>query len=139
MAGPYYSHSQDKWAEAAVLISSCKFRYNVYVDERISKRTKLERRHLVLDISFDDSKEPWQVKNEQSYVQGDGVSCGPIACLKVMEIYGFLPVGSIETIGESARGYRHVVIDYYNDCVSSQWIRIPTVKFLTLSFMKLHC
>jgi hypothetical protein len=77
-----------------------------------------ERRHMVLDISFDDSKEPWQVKNEQSYVQGDGVSCGPIACLKVMEIYGFLPLGSIETIGESAHGYRHAVMDYYNECVS---------------------
>ena len=51
-------------------------------------------------------------------MQGDGVSCGPIACLKVMEIYCFLPVGSIETIGESACGYRHVVMDYYNECVS---------------------
>jgi hypothetical protein len=47
-------------------------------------------------------------------VQGDGVSCGPIACLKVMEIYGFIPEGSIKTI----RGYRHVVMDYFNECVS---------------------
>ena len=35
-----------------------------------------------------------------------------------MKIYGFIKVGSIETIGESARGYRNVVMDYYNDCVS---------------------
>jgi len=56
------------------------------------------------------------VKNEQSYVQGDGISCGPIACLKVMEIYGFLLVGSIERIGESQCGYWHVVMDYYNEC-----------------------
>jgi len=35
-----------------------------------------------------------------------------------MEIYGFIEVGSIETIGESTRGYRNVVMDYYNDCVS---------------------
>ncbi len=34
-------------------------------------------------------------------MQGDGVNCGPITCLKVTEIYGFLEVGSIETIGES--------------------------------------
>jgi hypothetical protein len=34
-----------------------------------------------------------------------------------MEIYGIIPVGSIEEIGESDRGYRHVVMDYYNDCV----------------------
>ncbi len=50
-------------------------------------------------------------------MQGDNVSCGPIACLKLMEIYGIIPVGSIEEIGESDRGYRHVVMDYYNDCV----------------------
>ncbi len=34
-----------------------------------------------------------------------------------MEIYGFLLVGSIETIGESACGYWNVVMDYYNECV----------------------
>ena len=45
---------------------------------------------MVLDISFDDSKdESWHVQNEQSYVQGDGVSCGPIACLKLMENMAF--------------------------------------------------
>jgi len=73
---------------------------------------------MTLEISFDDLKEePWLVKNEHSYVQGDGDSCGPIACLKFMEIYGFIEGGSIETIGESAHGYCHVVMDYYNDCV----------------------
>ena len=50
-------------------------------------------------------------------MQGDGVSCRPIACLKLMKIYGFIEVGSIEMIGESARGYRHVVMYYYNECV----------------------
>jgi len=73
---------------------------------------------MTLEISFDDLKEePWLVKNKHSYVQGDGVSCGPTACLKLMEIHGFIEVGSIETIGESASGYRNVVMDYYNDCV----------------------
>ena len=51
-------------------------------------------------------------------MQGDGISCDPIACLKVIEIYGFLPVGSIERIGEFQHGYRHVVMDYYNECIS---------------------
>ncbi len=74
---------------------------------------------MTLEISFDDLKEEaWLAKNEHSYVQGYGVSCGPIACLKLMEIYGFIKVGSIETIGESAHGYRNGVMDYYNDCVS---------------------
>jgi hypothetical protein len=94
--------------------ATCKFQYDGYVDERVEKRRKSEKRDMTLEISFDDLKEPWHVKNEQSYVQGDGVSCGPITYLKVMEIYGFIPEGSIETI----RGHRHVVMDYYNECVS---------------------
>ncbi len=78
-----------------------KFREHVYVnvDECATKRRPRERRDMTLDISFDDLKEePWLVKNEHSYVQGDGVSCGPIACLKLMEIYGFIKADSIETI-----------------------------------------
>jgi hypothetical protein len=100
--------------------ATCMFREHVYVDvdECATKRRPRERRDMTLEISFDDLKEePWLVKNEHSYVQGDGVSCGPIACLKLMEIYGFIEVGSIETIGESDRGYCYVVMDYYNDCV----------------------
>ena len=62
--------------------ATCKFRYDIYVDEHVRKRTELERRDMVLEISFDVSKEqPWHVQNKRSYVQGDGVSCGPIACL----------------------------------------------------------
>jgi len=33
-------------------------------------------------------------------------------------MHGFLPIGSIETIGESVCGYRHAVMDYYNECGS---------------------
>jgi hypothetical protein len=98
--------------------ATCEFRYKVSVDERVRKRTKLERRDMALEIRFDVSKdESWHVQNEQSYVQGDGVSCGPIACLKLMEIYGIIPVGSIEKNGESDCGYQHVVMDYYNECI----------------------
>jgi hypothetical protein len=115
--------------------ATCKFWYKVYVDERVRKMTKLETRDMALEIRFDNSKdESWHVQNEQSYVQGDGVSCGPIACLKLIEIYGVLPVGSIETIGESTPGYRHVAMDYYNDCVSRYndvlKVKIRTKKFL---------
>jgi len=90
--------------------ATCKFQENIYVDVDVDKcateRRPRERKDMTLDISFDDSKE-----------QGDGVSCGPIACLKLMEIYGFIEAGSIETIGESSSGYRNVVMDYYMDCV----------------------
>ncbi len=50
-------------------------------------------------------------------MQGDGVSCGPIACLKLMEIYGFIEEGSIARIGESSHGYQPLVMDYFNNCV----------------------
>ena len=41
--------------------ASWELKSNVYVNECIRKRTKLERRDMELEISFDDSKEPWQV------------------------------------------------------------------------------
>ena len=70
--------------------ATCEFWYEVYVDERVRKRTQLERRDMALEICFDDSKnESWHVQNEQSYVQCDGVSCGPITCLKLSSPGGF--------------------------------------------------
>ena len=70
--------------------ASCEFWYEVYVDERVRKRTQLERRDMALEICFDDSKnESWHVQNEQSYMQCDGVSCGPITCLKLSSPGGF--------------------------------------------------
>jgi hypothetical protein len=72
--------------------------------------------------------------NERLYVQGDGVSCGPIACVQLMEIYGFLLVGSVETIGETVCGYRHVVMDYYNKCVS-RYNDVLKVKLCTKKFL----
>ncbi len=45
--------------------------------------------------------------------QHNGFNCGPIACLKVMEIYGLLPQNSIKTIRHSPYGYRGVVMEYY--------------------------
>jgi len=50
--------------------ATCKFRYDDYVDERVTKRRKLDKRNMTLEICFDDLKEPCHVKNKQSYVQG---------------------------------------------------------------------
>jgi len=73
--------------QASLSSAACEFWYEVYVNERVKKRRQVERRDVVLEICFGDLKEPWHVQNERSYVQGDDVSCGPITCLKVMEIY----------------------------------------------------
>jgi hypothetical protein len=48
----------------------------------------------------------------------DGFNCGPIACLKVMEIYGTLPMNSIAEIGHQKHGYHGVVMDYYKRFLS---------------------
>ena len=56
---------------------------------------------------------------DKRHKQSDGINCGLIACLKVSELYGFLEGGSVNSIGESPGGYRHVVMDYYEDCCHS--------------------
>ena len=61
------------------------------------------KRDMTMALDFDDSS-PWMVQLDRSYRQSDGINCGPIACLKVMELYGFLKEGSIERIGESPSG-----------------------------------
>ena len=45
--------------------------------------------------------------------QHDGFNCGPIARLKVMELYGFLQQNSIEMTRHSPYGYRGVVMQHY--------------------------
>ena len=71
------------------------------------------RRNMKLELCFDDLGPPWTVVNDQSYKQSDGVNCGPIACLKVMELYGLLESGSIKKIGQDNGGYRRIVMDAY--------------------------
>jgi hypothetical protein len=52
---------------------------------------------LALEIRFDDLKdESWHVQNEQSYVQDDGVCCGPIACLKLMGLSRWVLLKKLE-------------------------------------------
>ena len=82
-----------------------------------------KRTHKSMQLHFEE-KTPWTVRLDKSLQQHDGVNCGPIACLKVLELYGFLKEGSIKSIGESQGGYRDVVVDYYEDCCSfhASWL-----------------
>ena len=79
------------------------------------------RLYQVLDLNFEDGEPcnhcPWIVTNKFFYKQKDGYNCRPIACLKVMEIYGFIKAGSIEKIAKSPGGYCTVVMDYYSQAV----------------------
>ncbi len=51
-----------------------------------------------LELYFEDKDEPWVVYNDHTILQVDGYNCGPIAFLKVMEIYGILPLNSVAEI-----------------------------------------
>jgi hypothetical protein len=66
-----------------------------------------------LELCYDDLLPPWVVSNDPIIKQNNGFNCGPIACLKVMEIYGILPNNSLAEIGHQKFGYRGVVMDYY--------------------------
>jgi hypothetical protein len=66
---------------------------------------------MELEICFEETKKHWFVYNERVYIQSDGCNCEPIACLKVMEIYGFLKVGTINVLGDSVEGYQPIVLD----------------------------
>ena len=57
-----------------------------------------------MEISFESELHPhkewpdWMVSNNINLLQTNGCSCGPIACAKVMEIFGLLEPGSMATI-----------------------------------------
>ncbi len=78
-----------------------------------------QKRVMKMMLSFEGDGEHtrWTVTNDCSYKQSDGVSCGPIACLKVMEIYGIVQPGRIEFVSNFHNGYRTTVMDYFMDCV----------------------
>jgi hypothetical protein len=45
----------------------------------------------------------------------DGHNCGPIACTKIMEIYGWIVLGSrLPQIGESLGGFSSVVMEFFS-------------------------
>ena len=71
-----------------------------------------------LELYFEDKDEPWVVYNDHTILQVDGYNCGPIACLKVMEIYGILPPNSVAEIAHQRYGYRASVMDQYQRFLS---------------------
>ena len=83
-------------------------------------RTTVSR---IMQISFTSDIDPdqawadWTVFNDTSIRQVDGINCGPIACIKVMEAFGILGPGSLSAIAEKD-AYRMVVMNYYKKCIS---------------------
>ena len=76
-----------------------------------------------MEMSFKSELHPhqewpdWTVCNDTDIIQTDGCSCGPIACAKVMEVFGILEPGSMATIEKYPGGYCAVVMEYYERLV----------------------
>ena len=64
---------------------------------------------MLIEIDFDDGKMPWMIQNKLRCKQVDGHNCGPIACVIIMEIYGWLREGAVNKISNNKGGYRQVV------------------------------
>ena len=87
----------------------CTYRVENHKIEDMGKMKK-----MFLEISFRDDEHPWIVTNERQYRQKDGYNCGPIAMLKLLEIYGWIKVGAIDAIEDTPAGYRGVAMNFFN-------------------------
>ncbi len=92
-------------------------RWDETPDVKISRGSQGKGDEL-MELCYSDFKEPWHVVNDPILKQSDGFNCGPIACLKVMEIYGIIPMNSIAEIAHQDFGYRGVVMKYYQEFIS---------------------
>jgi hypothetical protein len=70
-----------------------------------------------ISITVEGQMSPWIVTHDETYLQSDGHNCGPIACLKLMEIFGAIAPGTIESVGTNPNypdeTYRSIVMNYY--------------------------
>ena len=87
-----------------------KMRYSTQVVGGSGKKQRL-------DIQF-GNEAPWIVENSVYLRQKDGHNCGPIACTKVMEVFGYIEEGSMERVGSRVGGYRGVVMNKFADLIS---------------------
>jgi hypothetical protein len=73
-----------------------------------------ERTTMMLQIKFEDGKSEWTARNERHHRQKDGFNCGPIAMLKLLEIFGWIKVGAMDTIAYTTpAGYRGFVMNMF--------------------------
>jgi hypothetical protein len=68
---------------------------------------------MLLQIKFQDGNSEWTVRNERHHQQKDGFNCGPVAMLKLLEIFGHIKVGALDIIAYTSAGYRGFVMNFY--------------------------
>jgi hypothetical protein len=70
---------------------------------------------LLLLFFSDENEGPLLISKDPKLKQYDGINCGPIACLKVMEIYGIIPKNTVDAASiMHEQGYCGIVLEYYN-------------------------
>ena len=97
-------------------------------ERAVVDRSGARRKDVVIQLVFDGSHATcWTISKDCSCKQSDGVSCGPIACLKVMELYGIVPEGEIERMGTDIKAYRVAVMDYYSTLIVRNYNSLKTL------------
>ncbi len=69
---------------------------------------------MVLELDFGGKKSPWVISNEQFYMQEDGWNCGPIGCLMIIEIYGWIALGSLPKIGKTQGRFHSAAMGFFS-------------------------
>jgi hypothetical protein len=84
-------------------------------DEKPQERVAVdENGDELIELCFElGNNRPWKIQKDPVLKQHNGFNCGPIACLKVMKLYGLLQQNLIEMIRHSPYGYCGVVMQYY--------------------------
>ena len=104
-----------KWFGLQSPDAECKAESN---ESMAVNRSGARTKDVVIELVFDGSPATsWTMSKDRSYKQSDSVSCGPNACLKVMELYGIVPQGEIERMGADIKAYRVAVMDYYSTMI----------------------
>lgn len=70
-----------------------------------------------LEIMF-GSEAPWVVCNSNFIRQKNGHNCGPIACTKVLEVFGYIKASTMSQIETNRGGFRHFVMNKYAELIS---------------------
>jgi len=102
----HYSHAHDAQYGIVDLSLTPKCKYS---SSLVGGSTK-----QYLEIKFGEEA-PWIMTNLRHHKQRDSHNCGPIACLKIMEIYGYIEKGYIEIIAGLLGGYRGFVMNKFDE------------------------
>ncbi len=67
-------------------------------------------------IVLDDGQNDWHISAEVFITQYDGHNCGPIACLKILEVFQMMTLRKVREELKT-RSYRQIVMDKYKELI----------------------